>query len=53
MLNRSSERVERAHAGIACPTEHQLSGATRGDHLVEDQVGSQADQGELAATLAN
>src|SRR5438034_1038628 len=52
-FHRASERVQRAHAGISGPGENELPGAARGDHLVINQVGREAAQREVAATLAD
>src|SRR5437762_12246870 len=47
------ERVQRAHAGISSPREHELPCAAGRDHLIVDQVGREAGQGEVATPLAD
>ena len=47
------ERVQRADAGVPGPREDQLPRAARRDHLVVDQIGREAGQGQVAAPLAD
>src|SRR5437660_4365253 len=52
-LQRAPERVQRAHAGIPGPREHELAGAPRADHLIVDQIRGEARQREVAPSLAD
>ena len=52
-LRASANRMERADTRVAEPAEDQLRGAAGGDHLVVDEVGCHAGQGEVAALLSN
>ena len=49
----TAKRVQRTDARISSPGEHELLGAARRDHLVVDQIGSEAAEGELAPALAD
>ncbi len=51
LFHRATEGVKRAGARIAGPGEDQLPGAARGDHLVVDEVGGEAAEGEIAPAL--
>ena len=45
--------MERPHAGIAAPGEHELPGGAAADHLVVEQVGRHPDQREIAKALTD
>ena len=52
-LNRIAKPVERTDAGVPAPGENERAGAPHPDHLVVDDVGRHADEGELASALPN
>src|SRR5688572_8569545 len=52
-LRSASNGVQRPDAGVAQPGEDELSGHSRGNHLVVDQVRREAAQREIATALAN
>ena len=53
VLDRIPQAVQWADAGISAPGEHQLARASAADHLVVEQVRGHADQGQIAALLAD
>src|SRR5262249_23926446 len=53
VLDRVAEAVDRAHAGIAAPREHEALRAAHADQLVVEDVGRHADELEVLAALAN
>ena len=52
-LGDAADRVQPTHARVAEPAEHELACDARGDHLVVDEVGGHAGQGQIAPSLAD
>jgi hypothetical protein len=48
-----AQAVQRADAGIASPGKNQFPDEAHSDHLVVENIGRHADQGEIAAILAD
>ena len=53
VLDPPPDRPEAAHAGVAQPAEDELAGDAGRDHLVVDEVGRHARQGQVALALAD
>jgi hypothetical protein len=51
LFHRVAEPVEQAESGISGPGENEFPGATRANHLIENDVGTQPNQGEIAPPL--
>ena len=52
-LDAAPDGAEAADARVAEPAEHELGGHAAGDHLVVDDVGGEAGQGQVALALAD
>ena len=53
LLDGVAEPMETAHAGIAAPGEDEPPGAAHTDHLVVDDVGRHAYEGQVTTPLAD
>jgi hypothetical protein len=51
VLDRVAEAMDRAHAGIAAPREHEARRASHADQLVVEDVGRHADELQVFAAL--
>ena len=51
-LDGIAETVKRAHSRVASPREDELACGAHADHLVVEEIGGHADEGQVAESLA-
>ncbi len=53
ILDRITQAMQRAHAGVAAPRKDEPVCDSHADQLIVDEVGSHPDEGQVLASLAD